>query len=181
MMAYLPAYERKSKVFQGIMNAAGKELDQEDGQIEQLKKQLLIHTATWGLENYEQELGIQTDIHKSDEERRNAIIAKWRGIGKVDRALIQLIAESYAVGEVLVVFNHAITIYLLGVNETMIGIQDLLNSIEEIKPAHLRVQIVYVYITYGELGAFTYGALDGLTYRQVKIYGFSGTNQETRK
>ncbi|SNT18815.1 hypothetical protein SAMN05446037_104927 [Anaerovirgula multivorans] len=172
MIGYLPTYERKSKVFQEIMKAAAKEVDQEYVDIKSLSNQLLINTATWGLAIYEQELGIQTDINKSYEERRNAIIAKWRGIGKVDKNLIQLITESYAVGDVSVVFNHAITIYLLGVNETMIGMKDLLNSIEEIKPAHLRLQIIYVYITYGELSPSTYGDLRSFTYRQIKNHDF---------
>lgn len=181
MIGYLPAYERKSKVFQGIMDGAGKELDQGFEEIEQLEKQMLIHSATWGLANYEQELGIQTDICKSYEERRNAIIVKWRGIGKVDRALIRLIAESYAAGEVLVAFHHGIVLYLLGINESMTGIQDLLNSIEEIKPAHLRVQVIYIYVTYGELSVWNYGALGGLTYRQVKNCNASRYHQETVK
>jgi hypothetical protein len=172
MMAYLPTYERKSKVFQEIMNAAAKEVSVRHVDMEDLKNQFFIHSATWGLSVYEQELGIPTDVNKSYEERRNVIIAKWRGIGKVDKKLIQLIAESYAVGDVLILFNHAITIYLLGVNETMLGVQDLLNTIEEIKPAHLRTQIIYVYITYGELSPSTYGNLESLTYRQIKIHDF---------
>lgn len=172
MLGYLPAYERKSKVFQEIMKAAAKEVDQEYVDIKSLSNQLLINTATWGLAIYEQELGIQTDINKSYEERRNAIIAKWRGIGKIDKNLIRLIAESYAVGDVSVAFNNAIIIYLLGVNETMIGMKDLLNSIEEIKPAHLRLQVIYVYITYGELRPSTYGSLGSFTYRQIKNHDF---------
>ncbi len=137
MIKYLPAYERGSKVFQSLINVEAQEIDDKASDVEDFIKQLSINTATWSLSVYENELGIKTDISKSDEERRSLIKAKYRGTGKLDRALLESIVRAYSDGETGVFFDGKFKILLEYIEDNILNLVDLENTLEEIKPAHL--------------------------------------------
>lgn len=137
MINYLPIYERSSKVFQDIINAESKEIDNKALDIEDFTKQLSIDTATWGLDIYEKELGIRTDINKSYEERRSVIKSKYRGIGRFDKALLESIANAYTNGETKATFNGKLNILFEDIKNNILNLIDFENTLEEIKPAHL--------------------------------------------
>lgn len=137
MINYLPVYERSSKVFQDIINAEAKEIDNKALDIEDFMKQLSIDTATWGLDIYEKELGIRTDINKSYEERRSVIKSKYRGIGKFDKALLESIANAYTNGETKATFNGKLNVLFEDIKNNILNLIDFENTLEEIKPAHL--------------------------------------------
>lgn len=137
MIKYLPVYERSSKVFQDIINAEAEEIDNKALDIEDFFKQLSIDTATWGLDIYEKELGIKTDINKSYEERRSVIKSKYRGIGKFDKALLESIANAYTNGETKASFNGKLNILFEDIKKNILNLIDFENTLKEIKPAHL--------------------------------------------
>jgi len=174
MLSYLPPYERKSKVFQDYFQDTGQELDQRDIVIEDLKKQFSIDTATWGLDAYEKELGIKTDYNKSYDERRSVIKSRWRGVGKVDRVLIDITAEAYSNGEVDVFFTGQILVRFVGTRGIPPNLDDLKEVIEDIKPAHLRVLYEFTYLNFGELAAaqktFADIAIAGLNFQTFSTW-----------
>lgn len=137
MINYLPSYERSSRVFQDVIDAEAKEIDNETLVIGDFIKQLSIDTATWGLEIYEKELGIGTDINKSHEERRSVIKSKYRGIGKFDKTLLEGIANAYTNGRTKATFNGKINVLFEDIKENILNLMDFENTLEEIKPAHL--------------------------------------------
>lgn len=137
MIKYLPVYERSSKVFRDIINAEAEEIDYKALDIEGFLKQLSIDTATWGLDTYEKELGIKTDINKSYEERRSVIKSKYRGIGKFDKALLESIANAYSNGETKASFNGKLNVLFEDIKNNILNLNDFENTLEEIKPAHL--------------------------------------------
>jgi len=147
MLGYLPPHWRKSKVFETIMDAEGAEFDSILAEIGDIQAQLDIDKATWGLEIYEKELGLQTDISKPLEDRRSVIKSKLRGTGKADAELIKVVADSYTNGDVDVDFrNGTICIRFANVLGAPPNLQDLTNSIEELRPAHLPFGFEYLYL-----------------------------------
>lgn len=146
MLSYLPNYERKSKVLGEFFYAVATEFENKDSILDDLEKQLFIDTATWGLDIYEKDLGIKTDLSKSYEDRRSVIKSKERGTGKVDRALIKIVADAWANGNCDVTFDGRINIKFNSIYGTPANLQDLQNAIDEIKPAHLSVIYQFAYL-----------------------------------
>lgn len=146
LLERLPTYEQGSKIFQEIMRVETVEFDNLALYIQELEKQLSIDTATWGLEIYEKELGIKTNLSKPISERRSVIKSKWRGTGKVDRYLIKTVVDAYTNGEVEVGFDGNIIVEFTSVLGTPPNIEDAENAVKEISPAHLRIIYGYMYL-----------------------------------
>ncbi|WP_110942905.1 putative phage tail protein [Inediibacterium massiliense] len=168
MLKYLPFYEQKSEIFHELMKVQGKELDQITLDLKDLERQLFIETATWTLDIYEKELGIQTDRDKTYEDRRSTIKSKWRGTGKVDRNLIKLVADAYTNGDVEVTFDGRINIIFTSVYGVPPNIEDLKNAIEEIKPAHLEILYEFLYITWLQMRQTTWGKVKKMNWKEVR-------------
>lgn len=139
MLLQLQPFQRKSKIFEEIFRVEGSEFESLENNIDDMKKQFLVDTATWGLAIYEKELGIPIELGKPISQRRAVVKARLRGTGKVDAALLKMIAGEFVVGDVQVEFNGKIKVNLLGIPQ---NIQDMEHAIEEIKPAHL--DVIYV-------------------------------------
>lgn len=151
LLDYLPPYERNSSVFQQIFRAEEIELNKIDLDISSLAKQLSIDTATWGLVIYEKELGIRTSLNKPLEERRSVIKSKWRGIGKVDAALIKTVVDAYTNGGVEVGFDGNIIVNFNDVKGIPSNMDDVYSAIHEIKPAHLDIIYLFAYLLIKEI------------------------------
>lgn len=174
MITYLPLFLRKSKIYNGIFNAEEKQLQFLEANIQDIKNQLNIDTATWALAIYEKELGLETDLNKPLEERRSVIKSKWRGTGKADDKLIQVVAEAYSNGEVAVEFNGTILIKFVGSMGVPPNVNDLEKIINDIKPAHLPFQFKFTYLIWNELEGYnkTWDGWDNLnlTWDQLETY-----------
>ena len=146
MINYLPKYERNSTVIKEILNSCENELNKRETEINDIYNQLSISSATWALEVYEKALDIQTDLSKSYEERRSVIKSKLRGTGKVDKDLIKLVVDSFTNGNVDVGFDGEIKVIFNDVKGVPPNINDVHNSIDNIKPAHLGVFYQFAYL-----------------------------------
>ncbi|MEA4849010.1 MAG: putative phage tail protein [Clostridiaceae bacterium] len=147
MQSYLPPHWRRSKVFEGIMEAEGAEFDNMLAAIDDVWEQLDIDKATWGLAIYEKELDLQTDVSKPLSDRRAVIKSKLRGAGKADAAIIKAVADAYTNGGVEVTFHEGvIRIRFENVLGAPPNMGDLTNSIEELRPAHLPFEFEYLYL-----------------------------------
>jgi len=133
------------------MKAEQIEFDRLAIDIEDLEKQLNIDTATWGLAIYERELGIKTNLNKPLEERRSVIKSKWRGTGKVDRALIKAVVDAYTNGGVEVGFDGRIIITFNDVKGIPPNLEDAQRAIEDISPAHLAIIYEFAYLLIKEI------------------------------
>jgi len=146
LINYLPTYERNSVILQKLLLAEGLEIDEQEMIIEDLSNQMSISTATWALDIYEKALNIKTDLTKAYEERRSVIKSKLRGTGKVDKDLIKLVVDSYTNGNVDVGFNGEIEVTFNDVKGVPPNMQDVQNSIENVKPAHLGIFYQFAYL-----------------------------------
>ena len=169
MMLQLPRFMRKSKVYEAIFGAEAAQMERREEVIDDLCRQLSVDTATWALAIYEAELGIPIDVSKPLSERRSAIKAKMQGFGKVDAALIKLVADAFTNGDVDVNFSDGtIEITFTSVIGVPPNIEDLHAAIEEIKPAHLAVLYVYLYNQHQQLTHYTHQQLSAFMHEQLR-------------
>ena len=96
LMSLLPWYYKSNVTIEGLQNSIAKELGKLYYNLEDLINQLFIDTATWGLSIYEKQLGLQTNLSLSYEERREIIKAKLRGRGTTTKQMIKETAEAFS-------------------------------------------------------------------------------------
>jgi uncharacterized protein YmfQ (DUF2313 family) len=178
MLSYCPRYYQASRVFKSSLQASGVELDSLKQGIEEVLDQFFVNTATWGLDLWEQELGLSSFAGKPLDQRRSRAISKIRGMGTVRVALVKSAAESYVRGTIDVADRpelYSFTVKFIDPLGIPPNLDDLKVAIEEIKPAHLEVVYEFTYTTYGQLKAWglTYGDLAALTYGGVKVYAMN--------
>lgn len=133
--------------------------------------QCFVNTATSLLSRYEKIYGIQVDVNKSDEFRRERIRAKIRGIGTVTKKMIKDTARSYSNGEVEVIedpANYKFIIKFVGTKGIPANMADLTLTIEEIKPAHLSFEFVYTYNTWNDVSGMTWNEASAYTWEELR-------------
>lgn len=173
MFSYLPAYYETSRVMQVDMNAKGAELDLLFAALDETFQQFFVRTATWGLDRWESELGITTDLSKPLDQRRAVVESKLRGSGKFSGRLVKSVAEAYDGGTVDVSFQPAEWSFTIKFVDTL-GIppnfDDLKAVIEEIKPAHLDVVYEFSYYLIRDI----HNALTLNEIEQIPLNQFAG-------
>lgn len=170
MFDYIPSYFKNAKNFAILMNSENIQLDKADALIDDLIDQLYVDTATWGLIYWEKEHGIEYNPMLSYEERRSRVKAKIRGIGKVDRKLIQAMAAAYSNGEVDVTFDGKINVTFIGTRGIPSALAELKNQLEEIKPSGLPIVYIFTYLTWYEFDLLTAEAQESMTWDQLESY-----------
>lgn len=146
MIDTLPTFMRKSAIMNEIFNAEETYFDKISVNLDDLRKQMDVSTATWALDIYEKELNIKTNPSKPLEERRSVIKSKDRGTGKVDVALIKVVADAFTNGDVDVIFDGKINIEFNSVLGIPPNLTDLENALDDIKPAHLAILYAFAYL-----------------------------------
>ncbi|MGB9903034.1 MAG: putative phage tail protein [Desulfotomaculales bacterium] len=178
MKSYGPEHFISDRTMAAIISAEGQEFDTLLINMGDILKQFYVETATdWGLDLWEQMLGLASYAGKPDDQRRSRIISKIRGMGTVTVALIKNVAESYVYGTVEVTEQpaaYSFTIKFVDPRGVPPNLADLQAAIEEIKPAHLAVQYQYTYTVWGELTTWgkTWGEINtlGLTWGDLMTW-----------
>ena len=148
LLEYLPSFYHNSDIVKAFMESSSIEVDTIKAYVEDLSKNLYVKTATWGLDLFEEELGLVTDKSISYEERRERILAKKRGNGTTTKAMIKNTAEAFSGGEVEVIENfndYSFVVKFVGVKGIPKNLTLFKNMIEEIKPAHLNYELAFTY------------------------------------
>lgn len=173
---YVPAVVwKKSKVIQSIYKNQGMELGLLYYYLEDLKDQLFIDTATWGLTYWEEEYGIVPNSNSTYEERRENIKARKRGQGTCTKALIKSVAEAFSGGECDVIENTApytFTIQFVGIKGIPKNMEGLREAINTIKPAHMLYNFKYTYSSWDYLESknLTYNNVEEMKWDEIEIY-----------
>ena len=123
----------------------------------------------------EEEYGIKTNLNISLEERREIIMAKKRGQGTCTREMIKNVCEAFSGGEVNVIENsgpYKFTIQFVGVKGIPKNMPGLINTINEIKPAHLIYDFKYTYTSWNVLDnkKLSWNNASALTWEELEIY-----------
>lgn len=173
LMLYMPTYYKASGVMINLLNAYAKEIGLEDYKLEDILKQLFVETATWGLDLWEKEYGIKTDIGKTYETRREVLRAKKRGSGTITKDMLKNSALAYTNAEAEVIENvadYSFIIKFIGMKGIPPNMQLLINTIEEIKPAHLAYSFQYTFSWWDNLKTLSWNDCSSKTWNDLKIY-----------
>ena len=148
LLDYLPSFYHNSNIVKSFIDSNSIEANILKDYVEDLNNNLYVKTATWGLDLFEEELGLTTDKSISYEERRERILAKKRGNGTTTKAMIKNTAEAFSGGEVEVMENfndYSFVVKFVGVKGIPKNLTLFKNMIEEIKPAHLNYELAFTY------------------------------------
>lgn len=122
-----------------------------------------LETATWALDIYEREHGIRVDRRKPYEERRSVLRSRIRGTGLVSADMIKAVADSYTNGDVDVDFLGYILITFTSRIGRPPNLVDVTQALEDVVPAHLRIEYAFRYLTIGEISTRTIEEVQGMT------------------
>lgn len=148
-----PSYHEESWQSLAILEAFTDAALKSRAALEDWIDQMWISSATWGLELWEEMVGISTDLNLSDGARRAAVVAKLCGAGTCNAAMISRIAKALTGCDAIAVEHPAEYTFSL----TFIGAEPGLHSfnldairaaVEEVKPAHL--QFIIAGITWAD-------------------------------
>lgn len=177
MVQSAPIYYQHSAVYEAIQAAKASEYDTLEANEEDLRKQLPIVTATWGLRYWEELLKIPIVTTDSYDIRRSRVLSKWRGYGQFSAKLIKDVCEAFTGGEVAVALDTAaqsITVTFVGKKGIPENLDDLKAAVDNVVHAHLGTTYVFTYLTWDALDAanLTWDQLDalGLTWDQLEVY-----------
>ncbi len=160
---------RKDPYINSILEAAGVDLDKISTEVDGIKAEMFFDTMTEkGILIYQKELAYPP---KSTflEGKRLEIEARWKTTGKCDLKLLQKIADTWRNGEIEVQFKNAVIkikfISLIGIPDDL---EALKHSINEAKPAHLPIEYLILYRTWGMLSNRTWDSLKTNTWIEWK-------------
>lgn len=129
--------------------------------------QLFLPTATWGLSWWEQAYGITPTSGQTEDQRRTRILGKIRGQGVATVALIQATAGAY-VDAAVSVDEHPnefrFTVVFDGIGAQPPEPEEMTDALNEIKPAHLTFDYLYLYHTSDTVGIFQELKQTGFVY-----------------
>lgn len=172
---YVPEHIWKCPQTQEVFQAQGYQIGGLNYYMQDLVNQCFIDTATWGLDIWEAEFGIVTNLTYSYEQRREILKAKKRGQGTVTVAMIKNMAEAFSGGEVNVIEHNEdyyFTIQFVGVKGIPRNMQSFIDTIENIKPAHLNYEFKYTYTVWNFLKEknLSWNGANIETWNELKVY-----------
>lgn len=154
-----------------IQNSLNLETDTLHKEVEDTLNQFFVETCTWGLDYWENMLGIAKN-NLDMQTRRENIKAKMRSRGTTTISVIKNICEAYSNGEVEIIENYSDYSFIIKFVGS-IGIPqafgELDKTINEIKPCHLAHSYKFTYNTHGNLRHLTHEQLSAYTHEQIRI------------
>lgn len=164
MLRSLPVAYRTDKWVCDLLAAIQSLDNTQREQMLDITQQLFPGSMTWALTIEERDAGLPST--GTLEERRTALIARWRAAGKCDVELIQRVCDSWKNGEISVGFAEGVIVLTFvgayGVPEAaeLAALQD---AVDRTIPCHLAVSYLYRYLLVREVSAMTVDELQGHT------------------
>lgn len=171
LMEFLPDYYTGNVTMEELQDILSSDINKMAESTEETVDQCFINTATSLLSRYEKIYGLDVDVTKSNEFRRERIRAKVRGTGTVTKQMIAEAARSYSNGEVAVIENNensSFIVKFVGTKGIPANMADLTLTIEEIKPAHLSFTFEYTYNTWNDILHMTWEEAGNFTWDQLR-------------
>lgn len=172
LMTLLPEYYKGNKTMEELQGILSTDINRLANNINTAIDQCFVNTATTLLSRYEKIYGIQVDVSKSNEFRRERIRAKIRGTGTVTKQMIENVAKSYSNGEVEVIENtadYSFKVKFVGTKGIPDNMADLTLTINEIKPAHLSFFFEYTYNTWNDVAGMTWDEASVYTWEELRV------------
>ena len=170
MRKSLPVAYRTDKWVCDLLAAIQSLDDTQREQMLDITQQLFPNSMTWALAIEERDAGLAST--GTLEERRTALIARWRGSGKCDVDLIQRVCDAWKNGEISVGFAKGVIVLTFvgayGVPEAA-ELAALHDAVEHTIPCHLAVSYLYRYLLVREVSAMT---VDELQRHRIGDFAF---------
>lgn len=159
ILAYLPKFLQKSPLFKGTNDADNREHETIRLDLQDLLNQFFIKSATWGLERWEDLVGIKTDTTKSLESRRDAVIAKIQNPESVTETFLTNLINRYIADKAgyIISYPSEYRIEVLYHGGQVLDYEKLRQSINTYIPAHIGYKLVT--ITNGSLEVYAAGTV----------------------
>lgn len=144
MLSYVSPIYDQSKVMQAIFECIGKEVDDLHTWCDDILNQFFPQTATWGLEYWENRLGIVTNTSLPIETRRKNILLKLATRTPVTPARLKSIIEAVSGVEADIVQNiapYTFRVSLISQANGNIDVWQVNKTIKDTKPAHLAFEL----------------------------------------
>lgn len=177
LMDLLPHYYEENETMKELQDIIGIEVEKAIVSKNITVNQGFIETATILLSRWERIFGLEVDVSKNNEFRRERIKAKIRGQGTTTKQMITDVASSFSNGEVEVIEdfpNYKFKIKFVGVKGIPANLTDLTITINEIKPAHLSFEYEFTFMIWNEFDNYnkTFDGWDNLnlTWDDVETY-----------
>lgn len=170
MLRSLPVAYRTDKWVCDLLAAIQSLDDTQREQMLDITQQLFPNSMTWALAIEERDAGLAST--GTLEERRTALIARWRGSGKCDVDLIQRVCDSWKNGEISVGFAKGVIVltfvgaYGMPDNTALAVLRD---TIEQTVPCHLAVKYLWRWLLVREVSAMT---VDELQRHRIGDFAF---------
>ena len=153
-----------------IQNSFTVEANSINDEVENTLNQFFVDSATFGLDKWENMLGISKNNFDIQTRREN-IKAKMRARGTTSIDVIKNICESYSNGEVDIVVDHenySFEIHFVGSIGVPKALAELDKTINEIKPCHLQHSYKFRYNNHEYLGQYTHEHLSQYTHDDLR-------------
>ncbi|OOB77421.1 MAG: hypothetical protein BEN18_10240 [Epulopiscium sp. Nuni2H_MBin001] len=170
LIDYLPANYQDSDQVYDIQDAINSPKDLLSDAIEDLLQQIFISTATWSLTNWEQYVGLATNVNQSYDLRRAQILTRLKGQGISTVALIKQIIEDYCCNpEIVEHFNdYWIEVKLDSSDNVESLIASIMTVVDGVKPAHLGIDYTIVQTMHNDLRSRTHNDLQQFSHRFIQ-------------
>lgn len=175
LISLLPDYYENNITMNELQDILSDATEEAERGLSSAIDQCFICSADSLLERYEKAFGTEAG-NLTTEERREQLIAKLAGSGTTTVQMIKGTARVYSNGEVEVTEdnpNYKFVIKFTGTIGLPTNMDGLKATIEEIKPAHLAVEYVYVYNTWAQAAALTWEQAAGRTWKQLREVAIS--------
>lgn len=174
MIKSLPLYERKSGVFNEIINANDREFRNVEQQLEVVERNMFVDTAVESLTIYERDLGIEPLNLLSYKQRREQITSRNRAVfDQTTEETIKSVASAYSNGDAEVNPTDVVGVYeikFIGAKGIPDNIEGLQKAIDIIVPAHLEFTYTYTYNPWEFIKDMTWGGVNGMTWNELRTW-----------
>lgn len=169
---YLPAFLTKDPEFAAKLAAESAAHEEVRQNLDDILKQFFVTTATWGLDDWEDFLGITTDTNKTVDARRQAIIKKINGNNVVTLEFLTRLVNMYVADGQAFIIDHPETynVDILYHGGQVLDYKELEMAVHTYIPAHLGFKL----ITYTTGTLIHHGAGTAQTYTKTAIDMISG-------
>ena len=163
-------YFYDNNITKPIQNSLDIESNSINKDLEELLNQFFVNSATYGLDNWENMLGISKNNFDYTTRREN-IKAKMRSRGTTSIEVIKNICEAYSNGVVEINVNHSDYSFEISFISTIgvpLSFEELDRVVNEIKPCHLAHSYKFNYNTHLDISNYTHEQLANYTHEEIR-------------
>lgn len=131
-----PIYEQ-NEIIKSIFEAIGSEADNSIELADDILLQFFPQTATWGLDIWEQRLGLVTNYNETIERRRGMVLAKLQSNYSITPERMAYVIKSYTGVDTLIIEDVSPYVFRVEMAAKDVKLSVFTDIINKIKPSHL--------------------------------------------